>query len=634
LVLIGGFLVIAVAANQIAKVFQQIKLPLITGLIISGILAGPYVLGLIPVISSERLGFINEMSLAFIAFAAGAELYLRELRSRIKSIQWNTFGQLVVTFVLGSLAVFFLSPYIEYMADLSMAAQASVAILTGTIFVARSPASAIAVVNELRAKGPFTQTVMGVTVLKDFLVIILFAINLSIAQTLIDGDEFKFWSILAIILELLLSASLGYFLGRLIALVLSQKFGTIYKLLLVLLLGYSAYLFSGEFRAMTLAYWGHEVILEPLLVCIIASVFVTNYTKYRPEFLKILHDAGPTIYVAFFTLTGASMSIDVLAGVWFVALILFGVRLITMVIGGYVGGSLAKDPIDYRHYGWMPYITQAGVALGLSTVVANEFPEWGSQFSTVVIAVIVINQFVGPPLFKWALQKLGEDHSRAATPEFDGIRDAIIFGFEPQSVALAKQLLSKDWKVQVATFKQEGTVEEPDDIPIRYIKNIDFETFMSMDADKTEAIVCMLSDKMNFRIAELAYEKFGTRDVIVRLNDRSNYDGFLKLGAKIIDPSTAMVSLMDHFVRSPQATSLLLGMEGDQDTRDLEVLDPNLHGITLRDLRLPADVLILSVKRGGQGIISHGYTRLRIGDVVTFVGSNKSLDELTLRFDN
>ncbi len=634
IVLVGGFLVIAVAANQIAKVFQRIKLPLITGLIISGILAGPYVLGLIPVVSREKLSFINEMSLAFIAFAAGAELYLRELRSRIKSIKWNTFGQLVVTFVLGSLGVFFMSPYIEYMAGMSVPAQVSVAILTGTIFVARSPASAIAVVNEVRAKGPFTQTVMGVTVLKDFLVIILFAINLSIAQTLIDGDEFKFWNILVIILELLLSASLGYVLGRLIALVLSQKFGTMYKLILVLLLGYSAYLFSGEFRSLTMDYWGHEVILEPLLICIIASVFVTNYTKYRPEFLKILHDAGPTIYVAFFTLTGASMSIDVLFVVWFVALILFGIRLITMVLGGYVGGTLAGDPMNYRHLGWMPYVTQAGVALGLSTVVANEFPDWGTQFSTVIIAVIVINQFLGPPLFKWALGKVGEDHSRASTPEFDGIRDAIIFGFEPQSVALAKQLVSKDWMVQVATFKKQGSIEEPDGIPVRYISKIDFETFMEMDADKTEAIVCMLSDQVNFEIAELAYEKLGTRDVIVRLNDRVNYDRFLKLGAKIIDPSTAMVSLMDHFVRSPQATSLLLGMEGDQDTRDLEVLDPNLHGITLRDLRLPADVLILSIKRGGQVIISHGYTRLRISDVVTFVGSNKSLDELTLRFDN
>ena len=633
LILLGGFMVIAIAAQQIAKTFQNIKLPLITGMIIAGILAGPYVLGLIPEISKDKLSFINEMSLAFIAFAAGAELYLRELRSRLNSIKWNTFGQLVITFVLGSIAVFFLSPYITYMEGLSVEVQISIAILTGTIFVARSPASAIAVVNELRAKGPFTQTVMGVTVLKDFLVIILFAVNLSIAKTLIDGEDFNFLSIVFILVELFLSLVIGYLLGQIIKVILSQKMATRYKLILILLFGYSAYLLSHGVKPITLEWIGHEIILEPLLICIIASVYVTNYTRYRPEFLKILHDAGPVVYVAFFTLTGASMSIDVLFGVWFVALVLFGIRLVTMVIGGYAGGALAGDPVQYWHYGWMPYVTQAGVALGLSTVVANTFPSWGEQFSTVVIAVIVINQFLGPPLFKYALQKVNEDFSRASTPEFDGIRDAIIFGFEPQSVALARQLMSKGWEVQLVTFKEMGSFQEPEGIPIRYVDDISYDSFMAMNADKTEAMVCMMSDKLNFKITELAYERFGTRDVIVRLNERSNYDKFLKLGAKIVDPSTAMVSLLDHFVRSPQATSLLLGMEGDQDTRDLEVLNPNLHGITLRDLRLPSDVLILSIKRGGQVIISHGYTRLRIGDVVTFVGSNHSLDELTLRFD-
>jgi Trk K+ transport system NAD-binding subunit len=116
------------------------------------------------------------------------------------------------------------------------------------------------------------------------------------------------------------------------------------------------------------------------------------------------------------------------------------------------------------------------------------------------------------------------------------------------------------------------------------------------------------------------------------LNHRFNSKDFLDLKAKIIDPSTAMVSLLDHFVRSPQATSLLLGMDENQDTRDIEILNTNLHGIYLRDLRLPADVIILSVIRGGQTIISHGYTRLRIHDTVTVVGLNKSLDEVEFKF--
>lgn len=633
IVLVGGFLVVAIAAKEISGLFQKIRLPLITGFIITGILAGPYVLGLIPAISKEQLNFINEISLAFIAFAAGSELYLKELRSRINSIKWNTFGQLVITFVFGGLGVYLLSDFIPYMKDFSTGSKIAVSMLTGTIFVARSPASAIAVVNELRAKGPFTQTVMGVTVVKDFLVIILFAITLSIAKTIIGGEEFRFLSILIILLELALSFGLGYVYGRILKFLLSWKVQTISKTILIILVGYSAYLLAAESKHYSEAFLHHHITFEPLLVCIIASFYVTNYSKFRAEFLKILEQTGPFIYIAFFTFTGSIMAIDVLLSVFGIAIILFLIRLLTMVAGGYIGGMLAKDPKIYWHYGWMPYVTQAGVALGLATVIANAFPEWGSQFATVVIAVIVINQFIGPPLFKYALNKVGEDRSKAETPEFDGIRDAIIFGLESQSIALANQLMSKGWQVQLATRMEKGTFQEPGNVNIKYISDFSFDTMIAMDADKTEAIVCMLSDEENLAICETAYENLGTRDLIVRLNDRSFYDRFLALEVKIVDPSTAMVSLMDHFVRSPQATSILLGMTEGQDTRDLEVLNSDLHGIPLRDLRLPSDVIILSIRRGGQMIISHGYTRLRIKDQVTVVGSNKSLDELTLRFD-
>ncbi|MFT6868728.1 MAG: Kef-type K+ transport system membrane component KefB, partial [Cyclobacteriaceae bacterium] len=164
LILVLGFLIIAIAANQIAKSFQKIRLPLITGLIFTGIIAGPHIIGLVPISAKANLQFINEIALAFIAFAAGAELYLKELRSRFNSIKWNTFGQLVVTFVAGSILVYLFADFIPFMADYSVKAKISIAAITATIFVARSPASAIAVINELRAKGPFVQTVMGVTV--------------------------------------------------------------------------------------------------------------------------------------------------------------------------------------------------------------------------------------------------------------------------------------------------------------------------------------------------------------------------------------------------------------------------------------------------------------------------------------
>ena len=125
----------------------------------------------------------------------------------------------------------------------------------------------------------------------------------------------------------------------------------------------------------------------------------------------------------------------------------------------------------------------------------------------------------------------------------------------------------------------------------------------------------------------------GTKDIIVRLNHRYNFEKFHKLGCLIVDPGTAIVSLMDHFVRSPQAASLLLGMEENQDTMDVEVMNQDLRGLPLRDLRLPSDIIVLSIKRGGHMLITHGYTRLRIGDILTMVGSKDSLKQVALRFE-
>jgi Trk K+ transport system NAD-binding subunit len=165
-----------------------------------------------------------------------------------------------------------------------------------------------------------------------------------------------------------------------------------------------------------------------------------------------------------------------------------------------------------------------------------------------------------------------------------------------------------------------------------YFDSISLENLNNFHAERTEVFVALLTYEENYKICEMAYHYYGTSVMVARLNNRENFEKFHKLGALIVEPSTAMVSLLDHFVRSPLATSLLLGMQKDQDTRDVEILNPNLHGIFLRDLRLPSDVIIVSIKRSGQMIISHGYTRLRLGDIVTLVGSIDSLDNVALRF--
>lgn len=630
---LAAFLIVAVAANQISKLFLRIRLPMITGLLVIGIIAGPDILGLISTEAVSNLGFINDIALAFIAFAVGSELYIAEMRSRFKSIAWMTVSQMVVTFFLSSLGVYFLSGMIPFMQGMQTDDRIAVSILIGTIFIARSPASAIAVVNELRARGPFTQTALGVTVVKDFLVVMLFALTFAIAKTFITGTLFNLIFAGRIIIELALAFVFGYFMGKLLGVALSFSSYRWIKILLILMLGWGAFRLSSFIQEFTYTHFVTEIYIEPLLICILGSFIVTNYSSHRLEFLKLVKETGPPVYVVFFTLIGSTISIDVLSKAWAIALILFGLRLFSLMIAGFTGGILAKDPLKFNMIYWMPFITQAGVSIGLTAIVAAEFHGWGGDFATLVLAIIVLNQLVGPPLFKWAITHAGESHVRGdgTFPELE--RSAILFGIENQSFALARQLLNHGWKVRIAALREEHYDEYiTSDLNIVRIDEINPEAMQKLEADKAIAIVAMLSDEENFRICELAFEKYGTRDLVVRLNLRQNFGKFHRLGVKIVEPSTAIVSLLDHFVRSPQATSLLLGMQEEQDTIEVEVQNPDIAGLALRDLRLPHDIIILSVTRNDQMIISHGYTRLRMGDILTLVGSSESLEIVRIKF--
>lgn len=634
IILLIGFTIVAIASHEIAKVFQKIKFPLITGLIITGIIAGSSVLKFIPSETLPKLNFLNDIALAIIAFSAGSELYLKELRSRINSIKWMTIGQLIITFVLSAIVIYYLASYIPFMAELSSSIKIIIAVLFGIIFVARSPSSAIAVINELRANGPFTKTAMGVTVFIDVLVIILFAICFAIAKAVINGEALGLSFLFYLTLELILSFGLGILLGKILQFPLSLKINNYIKGLVVILLGYSIYLFAAFIKANTETIFHHEIILEPLLICIIGSFYITNYSKNRIEFIELLKNISPTIYIIFFTLTGASLSLQTLIEVFWIALAFFALRILTMIIGGVFGVVAAKDDKKYMFISWMPYVTQAGVALGLTTLVAAEFPSWGYEFQTIIVAIIVINQLVGPPLFKMAINFVGESHLKHKTPDFDGIRDAVIFGLESQSIALAMSLKQHGWVPKIVSFSEDFNGNN-NDFEIVSIDNISLNSFKKIQLEKAEVIVCLMSDKENLEISKLIYEHIGTKDIIVRYNGSKIFlRKFNELGVRIIDPSLAMINLLDHFVRSPNATSILLGFDQTQDSIDVEIRNKDIHGMTLRDLRFPTDVIVLSVIRKGQVIISHGFTRLRLGDIVTLVGTKESVENVRFKLES
>lgn len=541
-----------------------------------------------------------------------------------------TIAQLVITFLASSVFVFFISDYIPFMSGLNFNVRIAISFLFGTIFVARSPSSAIAIINEMRARGPFVKTAMGVTVVIDVLVIILFAVTFAIVKTIINGEALNLSFLMILLLEIILSIGIGYAYGKILQLLLRTNLHFNLKAVFIVLIGYSIYLLN-HWVGYQAELAGHHFELEALLIAIIASFYITNYTTYNHEFEEIINRISPFIYIIFFTLTGNSLSLQTLINVIEIALILFGVRLLSLILGGFVGTWVAKDDTKFAKIAWMPYVTQAGVAIGLTTMVSETFPKWGHEFETIIIAIIVINQIIGPPLFKWAIKYAGEAHKKQEYQATSTQRKAVIFSLDSISLALARLLKQQNWSVKIVTTQTGHNIQ---DIEIIHVDEYNRDNISKLHLNNPDTIVLLYpDDERNFEIAEWLYETIGSPNMITRLESGSFAQKFKEIGVQVIEPTAAMVNLLDHMVRAPEATNILLGFDEDQDTVDVEVRNPDLLGLRIRDLHLPQDVIILSLKRRGNTVITHGYTQLRIGDILTFVGSKESLEQVRLRFE-
>ncbi|MDY0374907.1 MAG: cation:proton antiporter [Desulfobacterium sp.] len=638
LVFAAGFAIVAVASKQIGQNLVKTGLPMISGFLFTGIIAGPHILGLISKEACLNLQFVDEFSLGYIAFAAGGELYLKELRNRLKAIAWVTVCLVGTTFTLTSITMFLLAGFIPFMQSMPVAARVGVSILAGTIMATRSPSSAIAVVNELRAKGSFTQTVLGVTIIMDVVVIVFFAVNTSIADALFFGLGFRFNVVFLLVLEIAASIVFGYLIFKLLVLILRLPFRRSVKAALILTTGYLVFFTTLAIRRIAHDNFGVEIFFKPLLICMIAGFLVSNRSSLKTEFSKILLDVGPLIYVAFFTLTGASLSLDVFMLTWPIALVLFFTRGGAVFAGSFLGGTLAKNPMKNNLISGMAFITQAGVGLGLAKAVVVEFPEWGNSFATIIISVIILNEVVGPIAFKSAIKLMKEDRPRGVGKVFQGIRKAVVFGTDNQAVALVLSLASKGWLVKILVPAAAGarintSLDQNPGVEVCEFSHLTVAELEQNNCQDASTIVAMLSDGENYNVCEIAYEHFGTQTLIARLSDRNSFERFKLLDVLIVDPSTAIVTLLDHFVQSPGTASLFMGTDTDLKIADLIFRNPDLSGLALRDFRLPFDAIIMSVRRRGVLFIPHGYTRLESGDLVTVVGSVKSIEEVGLRFD-
>ncbi|GAB9472550.1 Necrosis inducing protein npp1 type [Globisporangium polare] len=428
-----AFTMVLFAAHPLGLFFPKFfRLPLITGYLVMGILAGPFVANLLPTALVNMLSpTVNAMALSFISFQAGQEIYLPELRPQIKGILQLLVILYCVTMVLLTLVItFFNDPFFYDKFDSSC--QLAIGLMFGSIAVLGSPATVMAIKIELNSAGPFTNLMLGATMTAEFVVLVSFSIS-RIFSTIycakLDISVANLFFTMGIVVSNLL---VGAVIGGIIIAIFCIPGGPHDEHIAV------------EMANLRTPRGGHEVDLEAHAVDPDNAPHPHNaYIEERDEFaphkerFSVLRMFGSlyfkgflwlfmgfVFYISTNTISEATVAeyghswdvkfepllLDQVAKAIPLMSLYVILRYIAIFVACYVTGRfmLKLPPKQYNSL-WLTMTPQAGVALGLANEVKSLSTDpWAAEFAATIVAAVVVNQIIGPVLCAVGLKRAGE----------------------------------------------------------------------------------------------------------------------------------------------------------------------------------------------------------------------------------
>jgi len=383
-----------IAASISGELLERVKLPRVTGYLLFGMICGPYLLNIITRPMARELQLINGLAVVLIAFIAGLEMNIRRLRPRLGAMFQMGGVAIAVTYSLLFVIFWITWPWLRIAPDLQGIQRVAVVALLTTVVASYSPTVTIALIAESRASGPLSELTLAVVILADLVLILLFTLVMQFVRTAFGGAQ-EIGLFVSLSWEIFGSFAFGALIGALFAFYLRH----IGREVPVALLGLCA----------IIAGFGAQLRVEPLLAALAAGLVVENIAPPRGDMLKEAVERGALpVLVIFFVAAGASLQLDALATIGGIALAVSALRTGLIWFSARLGSRYAGIDPQIGNLVWMGLVSQAGVTLGLTLLIAGEFPTWGVTIQTLVVSLIALHQLAGPVLFRAALARAGE----------------------------------------------------------------------------------------------------------------------------------------------------------------------------------------------------------------------------------
>ena len=383
-----------VAAALVGRLAERIGLPRVTGYLMFGLVCGPYVANIITRPMARELQIVNGLAVTLIAFVAGLEMNLRRLAPRLSTIARVGGVTILLTYALIFVVLWTAWPWLRIAPAFTGIQRLAAAALLTALVSSFSPTVSIAIVAESRAAGPFTELTLAIVILADLVLILAFTLIMQLVRV-VFGTAAEVSVFAGVTWEIFGSFAFGALMGALFAFYLRY----VGREVAIAVLGFCA-LVAGI--AGTLQ-------LEPLMAALAAGLVVENLAPSSGDLVKegVERSALPVL-VVFFAAAGASLQLDALATLGWIALAVAAARMGAIWAAARLGRMAAGLEDDVSAMTWMALVSQAGVTLGLTLIVEAELPGWGATIATLMLALIALHQLVGPVLYRAALARAGE----------------------------------------------------------------------------------------------------------------------------------------------------------------------------------------------------------------------------------
>jgi len=414
---------VALFGFYMGAIARKIRLPSLIGFMILGVFFGPSGIRLFTEENMGTLSFITEIALGFVALGIGAELSLSSLKRLgggiISIILAESFG----AFLIVGLVVFLFTKSLP------------LALLFGSVAPASAPAGTVAVIQEYRAKGSLTKALYAVVGFDDGLAILIFGFSSAIAKVLLL-NQLNVSGTSQNILTSMLKPTIEIFASIIVGTIMGFIFCQLVRRLES---GRDMLIMTVAVVFITTGISIHYHLSLILTNMVVGFVLVnTRRESFVHKVTAPLQEIMPLVFLLFFSLAGAQLHLKQLPHLGFVGILYIVSRSVGLIGGARLGAAFGHVENKIKKYVGLGILSQAGVAIGLSLVIRQDFAQLannpdvvnalnlfsaehsgmprvlydpthiGAAMITTITATCIFFEIIGPIMTKIALKKAGE----------------------------------------------------------------------------------------------------------------------------------------------------------------------------------------------------------------------------------